>query len=138
MSWLRLMEENIKENEPVETPGESEAVLSVPPVHKKHSFGGLIRDMWPAYLIEIIVIILGISITLALEEWRDNRKENHLEQIYLKNLHSDIEVDAKTLEQALTSTKKLLARGNKLLGYTRNPDDKNIQTADIFEGVRAI
>jgi hypothetical protein len=138
MSWLRLMEEKIKESEPVETPGETEAILSVPPAHKKHSLAGLIREMWPAYLIEIIVIILGISITLALEEWRDNRRENHLEQIYLKNLHTDIEVDTKTLEQALTGTKKLLESGNKLLGYTRNPDDKNIQSAQLFVGVRAI
>ena len=132
------MEEKIKENESVETSGETETILSVPPAHKKHSFAGLIREMWPAYLIEIIVIILGISITLGLEEWRDNNREAHLEQIYLRNLHADIEVDIKTLEQALTGTKKLLERGNELLGYVRNPDNKNIQTALVSEDVREI
>src|SRR5450432_3997707 len=111
MSWLRLMEEKLKEDEPLEILDEAEATQALHPPHKKHSVSGMIKDMWAAYLIEIIVIILGISITLALEEWRDNSKENHLEQIYLKNLHTDIEVDTKTLEQALTGTKKLLEIG---------------------------
>src|ERR1700730_17921507 len=99
MSWLRLMEEKIKENEPVEISGETGAVPTGTSMHKKHSLPGLIKEMWPAYLIEIVVIILGISITLALEEWRDNKKENHLEQIYLKNLQTDIDVDRKKLQE---------------------------------------
>src|SRR5450432_2780259 len=117
MSWLRLMEEKIKESEPVETPGETEAILSVPPAHKKHSFAGLIKEMWPAYLIEMIVIILGISITLALEEWRDGKKEDKLENIYRKNLLGDVDKDLQSLKYASFNTEKLLAHGNELLGF---------------------
>ncbi len=73
MSWLRLMEESIKE------PDEDSAEISasdLAPVRKtvkKHGVVVLIREMWPVYLIEIFVIILGISITLALEAWREGR-----------------------------------------------------------------
>jgi hypothetical protein len=138
MSWLRLMEEKIQEDESVEIPGETAATLPTPAPHKKQTVSGLIKEMWPAYLIEIIVIILGISITLALEEWRDNRKENHLEQIYLKNLQTDIGTDLKSLSLAIDGTKSLLQRGNELLGYARATDNKNVSPVQVNEDVRAI
>ncbi|HEY2648596.1 MAG TPA: DUF6090 family protein [Puia sp.] len=138
MSWLRLMEEKIQEDEPVEIPGEAGTSQSPPASHKKHSVSGLIKEMWPAYLIEMIVIILGISITLALEEWRDNSRENHLEQIYLKNLQTDVESDLQSLGQAMTSTKSLLQKGNELLGYARSSDHKNISYNQVSDDVRAI
>ncbi|HMC86859.1 MAG TPA: hypothetical protein VKI61_15125 [Chitinophagaceae bacterium] len=138
MSWLRLMEEKLKEDEPLEILDEAEATQALHPPHKKHSVSGMIKDMWPAYLIEIIVIILGISITLALEEWRDNSKENHLEQIYLKNLLIDVEVDMNSLNEVSIRTQNLLKKGNKLLGYSKSPDDKNISPDQVNADVRAI
>ncbi len=129
------MEEKISENEPAE---EQAVVQPSAVTHKKQTVSGLIKEMWPAYLIEIIVIILGISITLALEEWRDNSRENHLEQIYLKNLQSDVGTDLKSLSLAITGTNALLQRGNELLDYTRSPDNKNIPPNQVHEDVRAI
>ncbi len=132
------MEEKIQENELVEIPEETAAIQPAPVLHKKHTVTGLIKEMWPAYLIEIIVIILGISITLALEEWRDNSKENHLEQVYLKNLQTDIGTDLKSLSLAMLGTKSLLTKGNELLGYARSADNKNISPGQVNEDVRAI
>jgi hypothetical protein len=137
MSWLRLMEESMEINPEAPATGDSEKVHSPLP-GKKHNLGGLIREMWPAYLIEIVVIILGISITLALEEWRDNRKENQLEQVYLKNLVADVESDIKTLEYTSNSTKKLLEQGNELLTFTRNPDGKEISYERLNTDIRDI
>jgi hypothetical protein len=52
MSWLRLMEEKIK----------SESEVAMPLARQnKRKMRKLIEEMWPAYLIEIFVIILGIS-----------------------------------------------------------------------------
>ena len=108
------MEETIPENEPNTEP--TGADKTPPLVHrKKVSVTGLIKDMWPAYLIEIIVIILGISITLAMESWRDEKKESELEQVYLKNLVSDVDIDLKSLEGVIEKTRKLLAHGNELI-----------------------
>jgi hypothetical protein len=136
MSFLRLMEESVKETE---TPvAEETAVLPVHAPVKKHSVGGLIKDMWPAYLIEIFVIIFGISITLGLEEWRDKSRENHIETIYLKNLLSNVESDLRALKNTSLGTQKLLDRGNELLGYIRNPVDRTIPSVQLNEDVRAI
>jgi hypothetical protein len=108
------MEESIQENEP--NTEVSDAEITPPLVHrKKPTVAGLIKDMWPAYLIEIIVIILGISITLAMESWRDDTKESRLEQVYLKNLVSDVDIDLHNLDGVIEKTKKLLTRGNELI-----------------------
>ena len=137
MSWLRLMEESIKENESIaDTP---EATSVPPPVtRRRNKVIHLVKEMWPAYLIEIIVIILGISITLALEEWRDAGKENRLEQIYLKNLLTDVELDLQSLEQTSAATQKILARGNDLLTYIRKPAGNGISFNQVEADVLSI
>jgi hypothetical protein len=116
MSWLRLIEESMKVKTPSAAGSEDEgAVESLP----KRSLGGrfrhLIGEMWPAYLIEIVVIILGISITLALEEWRDGAKEEKLENLYRRNLLSDIDADLGELQKATSRTTNLLAHGQTIL-----------------------
>ena len=136
MSWLRLMEETIKENEAIP---EGESVVTTPELpHRKHGVVKLIKDMWPAYLIEIFVIILGISITLALEAWREGIKEDHLEQVYLKNLLSDVDTDRNSLKFTIQSTEKLLGSGNELLGLIRNPERKILNDKQLKEDLRAI
>jgi Family of unknown function (DUF6090) len=125
MSWLRLMEESIQENEPNTEPTGGD--LKSQSVHrKKQTLAGLIKEMWPAYLIEIIVIILGISITLAMESWRDDTKENRLEQVYLKNLNSDVGVDMHNLNGVIEKTRELLVHGNELItGGTKKANALN-------------
>ena len=109
MSWLRLIEESMKAKTPSvaaggdEVPSEATAAGNAfvsepapkpekpaPKARTRDRFRHLLSDMWPAYLIEIVVIMLGISITLALEQWRDGAKEDQLEKIYRGNLAADI------------------------------------------------
>ena len=122
MSWLRLMEEKTKHHAP----------------GHKNKLIGLVKEMWAAYLIEIFVIILGISITLALEEWRDNAKERSLEQVYLKNLLTDIEVDRQSLANTAHETQTIIDRGNDLLAHIRNPDSGTLSFGELVTDVRAI
>ncbi len=131
------MEENIRENDPAATTEET-ASGHPPAARNKHRVRNLIRDMWPAYLIEIFVIILGISISLALEQWRDNRKESRLENFYLVYLLTDINVDIKSLDNVSVYTKKILNSGNQLLEWTRNPDNKQITYSLVDSNVQAI
>jgi len=131
------MEESIKENEPVADAPETVPVP--PPVpQKKYKLIHLVKEMWPAYLMEILVIILGISITLALEEWRDTVKEKRLEQIYLKNLLTDVNWDLQSLEQTAIATQKILDRGNELLAHVKRPADDSISFNQAESDVLAI
>jgi len=135
MSWLRLMEESIKENE--SAADMESGAIPTPATRKKHSVSGLIRDMWPAYVIEIFVIILGISVSLALEQWQERNKETRLENIYLNNLLVDVEVDLQSLRDVTLNTQKILDRGNELLGYAGNPA-KDISSKKLYADVRSI
>jgi hypothetical protein len=132
MSWLRLMEENLQEKE---SSGEAP---SLPVAGKKRSLRGLIRDMWAAYLIEIIVIILGISISLGLEQWRDSSREYRLENIYLKNLLTDVDVDLQSLQNVIGGTEKVIVSGDELLKFVRNSGVKEPPYQRVDSDVRAI
>ena len=116
MSWLRLIEESMKVKTPNAAAGGDE--VAGEPVRKPGTgarFRHLIGEMWPAYLIEIVVIILGISITLALEQWRDGAKEEKLENLYRRNLLADIDADLGRLQKVTAETTALLAHGQAIL-----------------------
>jgi hypothetical protein len=129
------MEETVKENEQL---AEETPVLHSPAPVRKHTLGGLIRDMWPAYLIEIFVIILGISVSLALEEWRDTGKEKRLENIYIRNLLSNVDSDLQSLQYTSVSTKQIVEKGNELLSVLRDPAGKTVSSKEIVEDVNVI
>jgi hypothetical protein len=138
MSWLRLMEEKIKE-------GGEGVTASAPPSpagpagrHRKRKVLKLIEEMWPAYLIEIFVIILGISITLALEEWRDKSKESELAAIYQKNLLADVDVDLASLKHVEQNTTELVSKGDELLDFIKNPSVNTLTSSRADSDIRAI
>ncbi len=129
MSFLRIIEERMKKEEEIKTEPEmnEESVHSLPVLPKSpHTGEGnkvfrLISEMWPAYLIEILVIILGISITLALEEWRELGKDKKLEKIYFANLLTNIESDLKSLKDVSVATQSLLKSGFELMQFVKDP-----------------
>jgi hypothetical protein len=137
MSWLRLMEESIKKEES-SAEGQPADAGGAKPAAKGHRITHLVKEMWPAYLIEILVIILGISITLALEEWRDGNKEEKIEKAYQKNLLTDIGTDLQSLKTITESTQYLLVKGNELLGFIRSPGVHALTPAEIVFDVRQL
>ncbi len=124
MSWLRLMEERIKrqQHHPAKKSGET--------AHKKHNrVTELLLEMWPAYLIEVLVIIIGIWITFAVEQWRDNSKEAELERVYQKNLLADINADQQSLKYSIDNTRVILTNGNELLNFIKQPNTDPLSPA---------
>jgi hypothetical protein len=139
MSWLRLIEESMKAKTPVATTsGDGGAVESAPKRSRGDRFRHLLSEMWPAYLIEIVVIILGISITLALEQWRDGAKENQLEKIYRVNLAADIESDLGGLQYASAATTALLAHGQEILHAEKELPAHSLSDTALIIDLRAI
>ncbi|GAB4029795.1 hypothetical protein [Spirosoma gilvum] len=79
----------------------------------------LVREKWPEYVIEIIVIIFSISISFALDEWKDDRHKQELEQTYLKGLYSDIQTDMRQIGEVIAETKQVIQKATSL--SNRNP-----------------
>jgi len=108
-------------------------------VHKqKNRVMELIAEMWPAYLIEIFVIILGIWITLALEQWRDNGKENQLEKIYQKNLLSDVSTDLSELKSVIEETQNILKKDTRMLDFVKDPAKNPVTVTEAESDLQAI
>lgn len=148
------MEERMKEMEKKEGPPPAAATESAappatvtepaappaaaPPPHKKNRILHLLGEMWPAYLIEVVVIIVGITITLALEEWRDSGKEKELEKVYLANLAADIEADLQSLHYAASNTDTLIARGEEIHEFEKDPEGHALTGTRLNQDVRKL
>lgn len=61
----------------------------------------ILREKWAEYLIEIIVIILGILGAFALNNWNENRNERIAERELIKNLNQEFETNLIQLDSAL-------------------------------------
>lgn len=61
--------------------------------------GTTLKDKWPEYILEIIVLIIGIYGAFALNTWNESRKEREIERYYLVNLHKDFELQLAEIEE---------------------------------------
>jgi hypothetical protein len=53
---------------------------------------------WYTILIELFILIAGITLSLALDSWREDRKQMRTEESYLKKLKDDLEYDQVLLQ----------------------------------------
>ncbi|WP_229310945.1 hypothetical protein [Larkinella soli] len=81
----------------------------------------LLKEKWPEYVIEILVIIFSITISFVLDEWRDNQRKKESEQAYLKGLASDLTADIDQLQEVIAETRQVLTRLDRLSGPTVSP-----------------
>ena len=78
-------------------------------------FSRLLREKSPEYVVEILVIIIGITLSFAVDEWKDLRQKRELEQVYLKSLLSDLEQDLRELDEVMEETRLVIDKGEELL-----------------------
>ena len=56
------------------------------------------RQDWTTFMIELVLVILGVLIALQLDQWKEARAENAQEIEFIKKVRSDIERDIVDLE----------------------------------------
>ncbi|GAB3948104.1 hypothetical protein GCM10028805_21660 [Spirosoma harenae] len=95
-----------KKPAPTETPAK--------PVSTFGKLYQLVRERWPEYVIEVVVIIFSITISFAFDEWKDDRHKQEQEQTYLKGLYSDIQTDTSQLKEVMTETKQVIEKATYL------------------------
>jgi hypothetical protein len=84
-----------------------------------------LSQKWPEYLLEILVLIIGIYGAFELENWNESRKASHQEQLVLSGLREEFIQNLKELESdhlyntiSLNATKAILhANGQSIPGY---------------------
>ncbi len=63
---------------------------------------------WPAVLIELLVVIVGVYGAFQLERWGEERRESQREWILLEQLHNEIEVADPIIEAQAQARRKVL------------------------------
>ncbi|GAB3337184.1 hypothetical protein GCM10027299_48010 [Larkinella ripae] len=81
----------------------------------------LIRERWPEYVLEILVIIVSITLSFLFDEWRERQRKAEVEQFYLKGLASDIETDRRELVKVIRETELVLQNAEKLVRISERP-----------------
>ena len=78
---------------------------------------------WRNHLIELLVVIIGISIAFALNNWSEGNKEKQSERDHLQSLITDLETDIATLQSHVDSMNAIRNKTMQLFGILYSPGD---------------
>jgi hypothetical protein len=80
-----------------------------------------LSQKWTEYLLEILVLIIGIYGAFALEEWGDKIDEEQKEQVILNQLLEDFEANKLQLEAKIEMRKTIIQSGLTILNELDQP-----------------
>lgn len=66
---------------------------------------------WPRLVAEFFVIIVGVLVALAVDQWRESRLDRELEREYLLRLRADLEETRTAVENVTSDFNRLVAHG---------------------------
>ena len=78
-------------------------------------------------LLEIVIVFIGISISLWIDDWNQNRKDRNEEKMYLKSLYFDISMDVQDLSNRHFDSIEIFENIQKVLKFLNYPDSVDIR-----------
>lgn len=68
----------------------------------------LLKSKWREYLIEIVVIIVGILLAIALNNWNEERKNRQKEKVLIKQIHKEFLLNKKQIQHVLEKNQEMI------------------------------
>ena len=126
---------------PREEPEEAPAAAAETQAKHRPAGGPVVatlRHRWPEYVIEIFVIVFSISISFALDQWKERRHEEEVEQLYLRTLSDNLAADIDALHEIIPETSLVIRKAQTLGAESRGsaPISPAQFEADIFDIAR--
>jgi hypothetical protein len=100
-------------------------------------FSTLLAQRWPEYLVEIIVVIIGITISFAISKYQEDSRNRKLAHVYLEDLKEDIKSDIQSLDIVIQKTDSVIRSGQSLLNQS-DAAKISLTKKDLVNLVRAI
>lgn len=75
---------------------------------------------WPEYLLEILVLIIGIYGAFALEEWNEDVQQSKKQETIRKNLIVEFEANLEQLELAIAAHEQSIIAGKEFIRIISN------------------
>ena len=79
------------------------------------SFAQVLRQDWPRLIIELMVLVAGITISFALDEWRRDMDDRRTERRVWEAIHADLGADSAYLSTRITQLESMVHAYNGLL-----------------------
>ena len=88
---------------------------------------------WKEYLTEFVMLFLAVSLGFFAENLREHQVEKHREISYLKNVHEDLQLDLKNIENVLNQNTVRLRAMDTLFETINN---NTITNEDVYYYIR--
>lgn len=91
-----------------------------------------IREEWYRYIFDTIVVIVGILIAFALNNWNEKRKEHDLIKSFASSLVTDLQEDIKEVRIIISQIEESIIRIDSLSNYTRHKQINEISNLALM------
>lgn len=94
-----------------------------------------VRDEWPRLVLELVVLVVGISASFALEEWRGERENARIERRAWEAVQVELAADTVAIRRQMTRLERMIrASGELLTGPPADSVDAYLDLAISYTG----
>ena len=86
-----------------------------------------LSQKWPEYLLEILVLVVGIYGAFVLDNWNEERKEDKERNNIINNLHIELRDNQEELQTIQETTNKQISSLKLLMGLVGKSEEEIIQ-----------